>query len=124
MASCSSDDDSPKDFCGDPVIINEDLFLQESPNDFMIQNAQISDDCIFVTIVTNGCDMATWQADLVTDGIQTTGIPPGRSLRLKFTNLEDCDAAFIKTYKFYLGNEDETVIYSLQDWEGELVHNP
>jgi hypothetical protein len=124
MVSCSSDDDSSKEICGNPVIINENLFLQESPSDFMIQNAQISNDCIVITIVSNGCDMATWQADLLNDGIQTASIPPKRLLRLKFVNLEDCEAAYIKTYMFYLGSENETVIYSLQGWDGELVHNP
>nr|WP_321222201.1 hypothetical protein [uncultured Psychroserpens sp.] len=124
FVSCNSDDDKIMFACGDNIIVNENLFSQESPNDFSIQNAQISEDCIFITIVSNGCDMETWVADLVTDGLETTSIPPGRLLSLKFTNLEDCEAAFIKTYQFYLGNETQTVIYALEGWDGELVHNP
>ena len=123
MMSCDSDEEKKPDVCGDSIVVNEDLFSQESPNEFQLLNAEIIDDCIAITIGSNLCDGSTWQADLVTDGIETTAIPPSRLIRFNFTNLEDCEAFEMRTYQFYLGDEDQTVIYSLEDWEGELIYN-
>ncbi|WP_299337189.1 hypothetical protein [uncultured Psychroserpens sp.] len=123
LFSCNSDDDTAEEVCGDSIIIDATLFQLDSPSNFDIIDAEITDDCIAITIFASGCDMSTWQADLVTDGLQTDSTPPYRLLRLNFSSQEPCEAGFLKTYQFYLGNETQTVIYSLEDWDEQLIHN-
>lgn len=124
--SCNSDDDNDSNNeCGDQMIFDEELFNQESPSSFSIQNAEIDDDCLMVTLSASGCDGSSWEADLVTDGLETTSVPPSRSIRVDFTNIEVCTAVITRTFQFYLGsNNNETAIYWLEGWDGgALIHN-
>ncbi|RYH75599.1 hypothetical protein EVU94_01170 [Flavobacteriaceae bacterium 144Ye] len=124
--SCNSDDDNDSNNeCGDQMIFDEELFNQESPSSFSIQNAEIDGDCLMVTLSASGCDGSSWEADLVTDGLETTSVPPSRSIRVDFTNIEVCTAVITRTFQFYLGsNNNETAIYWLEGWDGgALIHN-
>lgn len=126
LLGCNSDDDNgSNDECGDQMIFDEELFNQESPSSFSIQNAEIDGDCLMVTLSASGCDGSSWEADLVSDGLETTSVPPSRSIRVDFTNIEACTAVITRTFQFYLGsNNNETAIYWLEGWDGgALIHN-
>ena len=123
LCSCNSDDDTNNKECGDAIIINEQLFLQDSPGNFVILNAQIIENCISIEIGASGCDANSWGTILVTDGMETASIPPARLLSFKLTNLEDCLAYFTRVYSFDLGIDEQTVIYSLEGWPDELIYN-
>ena len=123
ITSCSTNNGDDKDVCGDEVIIDEQLFLQDSPSDFVISYAEIVNNCISIEIQSSGCDAHTWQTDLITDGLETNSIPPARLLRLKLTNNEVCAAWITMVFNFDLGNENQQVVYSLEGWTEELIFN-
>lgn len=123
LLSCHKDNDDNRKPCGDSVVVNETLFQQDSESNFTILDAYISGDCLTVKIGASGCDPVNWQIVLVTDGLETTSIPPSRLLRLKLTTNEACEAYFTPEYSFDLGVENQTVIYSLEGWPEYLIHN-
>lgn len=122
ISSCHYNDDE-RHPCGDSLIINQALFQQDSQDTFAILDATLSGDCLTVKIGASGCDAANWQIVLVTDGLETTSIPPSRLLSLKLTTNETCEAYFTPDYSFDLGTENQTVIYGLEDWPNKLIHN-
>lgn len=122
LLSCSNDDNSNTS-CEFNTIIDGDRYSEPSPSSYTIENAQIVNTCLEITIGASGCDASTWEAVLISDfPLEGSGIG-GSNLSVKLTNLEICLAYFLRSYSFDLseihGNNSSTV-FELEGWEGSL----
>ncbi|MFT3902767.1 MAG: hypothetical protein QM727_06315 [Niabella sp.] len=86
------------------VVIDSDLYSQTSTKGYMITEASIVGDSLFITFGASGCDPKGWSTKLVSvEGIAKSN-PPQRDIRLALTNDQDCLAFFSVKQAFNISN--------------------
>jgi hypothetical protein len=124
LVSCQSDDNSSVSECDFNVIIDGDLFELPSPSPYTVVNAEISDDCLEITIGSSGCDGNSWEVDLISNYPITNDFTIGADLSLKLVNLELCEAYITSAYSFNLSeisDDNLNAVFNLEGWNGALL---
>ena len=102
-AKCS-DDDEAESSCGPMAVIDAGFYDASESDAYNLMSAEIMGNCLTVEISAGGCDGSTWSLVLVDSGAIAESIPAKRSLKLVFSNLEDCEAQITQTRVFDLRN--------------------
>jgi len=133
MTQCNEDDLIISDdlslilVCDEPVIIDDDIYNEDTSDYFVIESAIIEDDCLTIMISASGCDSNSWDFDLIASTLIGESIPLQRFVKLIFTNPEACLAYFTKEVSFDLStiqveNENQVGV-NLLDFEDRLLYS-
>ena len=100
---CDDDEiqDSP---CDQMVVVDSGFFNSAVSSEFNFQNAEITNNCLKVTVSSSGCDGSSWSMVLVDSGSVAESLPEQRFLKFVFTNNETCLAAITQERSFDLSN--------------------
>jgi len=112
------------EICDETTIINQDLYDILNSANFTFVDAEITDDCLNVTIGASGCDGNTWGFSLVDSGAITESSPEQRYLKFQLVNDEACLAFFERTVSFDLRslqiNGSNEIILHIEGLESSL----
>jgi hypothetical protein len=131
IASCDKNDDNPVECkesgnCDKCIIINSNLYNQTNTNNYTIQNISVNQDCLEIEFGSSGCDGNSWKIDLVDLGAISETAIPQRDLKLKLTNLEECEAFITKTISFNLEplqlSNYEAINLKITDYNGLISY--
>ena len=125
---CEDDDCCGPDpvSCEKQVVIDDEIYGQESPALAVISAATIEGDCLIISFGASGCDGASWVYDVVFSTAVAESLPVQRAARFNLVNEEDCDAFLTQETSFDLSvfqqfNENPILI-NLEGWDGELLY--
>lgn len=91
--------DGPCDFV---TIIDKTKYDSLESASFKLENIQIIEDCLTLTVRASGCDGNSWAYHLVDSGAVAESSPEQRFLKFQLKNNELCEAYIAKTISFDL----------------------
>lgn len=96
------DDVYIEEICDKTVVVDEDLFLNITTDNYTIIETEIVDDCLLIDISASGCDGNSWEFNLVDSGAIAESSPEQRYLKFQLINNEACLAQFNRRVSFDL----------------------
>lgn len=128
LVSCDEEEDICNCYlpCGDAVIVNANLYGQDPSSMFSVIEAEITGDCLFLTVSSSGCDGNNWGADLFSTEPQVASVVTA-DVRMDLINQEACLAVISKDFMFDLQllqvAGENSVLINLDGWDETLVYN-
>ncbi|GAA4964488.1 hypothetical protein GCM10023315_11650 [Algibacter aquimarinus] len=100
---CDEDDIVADDFpCEFSVVVNQTEYDNLVSDNVTLVNAEISLDCLFLTISSSGCSGENWTFNLIDSGAIAESSPEQRFLKFALNNDEACLAVIDRTISFDL----------------------
>jgi len=96
----SNDNDGAAGLCDASAIIDINQYDEATAEELEISKLEIDQDCLNITLTSNGCDGSSWIVKLITDGSVAESLPPQRFMKIDFKNNEECDAVVSSVFSF------------------------
>ncbi|WP_418602788.1 hypothetical protein [Hwangdonia sp.] len=118
-------DDLYNGACDFVTIVDKSEYDNLESANFKLSNAEITGDCLTVTVSASGCSTDNWGFNLVDSGAIAESSPEQRYLKFQLINNEVCLAYFEKTISFNLkplqiDNSVNEVILHIEGLESSL----
>lgn len=120
LVTCASSED-----CDECVIVNKKLFEETDTQNYVINELNLTGNCLELTFSSSGCSGVSWETDLVDLGGIAESIPPQRELKLRLINQELCLAWITKTVSFNVAPlqvDGGKVLLDLEGWEEGIFY--
>lgn len=104
MNTQCDEDDVQSSPCDQMVVIDNGFYNAANSDEYSLQNAEIIDNCLSLSISASGCDGSSWSMVLVDSGAVAESSPEQRFLKFVFTNNEECLAVLSQERSFDLSN--------------------
>lgn len=98
--SCDNDNDIQPANCDQDVLIRADLYKNAPDDKVSINKAELTGNCLKISIAASGCSGKSWEIKLVDSGVILYSNPPQRNLRVSLKNDEACTAFVGKEMTF------------------------
>ena len=112
--------------CALEIVVNEVAYNQLQSASYTITNAQITGNCLSITISTSGCNPDNWIMNLVASEVVVEPQPNQINTKVILVNNEACTAVFQKTVAFNISalqitNQNQVQI-NLPGWSTPLMY--
>ncbi len=126
ISSCTINDSSGEEVCGDFAIESELNYNSTSSSFYTIKDVSASGNCLTITISASGCSGDRWQAELYFSEQTPESSPIQRFSKLSLITNEACLAVFEKSFTFNIGNmrsENDPFALKLDGWDNQIIIN-
>lgn len=124
--SCNSDGNDPiSEVCDFLGVVDDNQFNTVNSESYVIQNVEVTGDCLQVELSSGGCDGSSWEVRLFGSTGVDDSLPQQRGIGIRLNNNELCEAFITKTYSFELTpfrDSGDSMILVLQDWDGQILY--
>ncbi|MBA6157340.1 hypothetical protein H3Z83_12555 [Tenacibaculum sp. S7007] len=104
--SCNKED-SNIITCDKEPIINNQLLINSTNDNLVINKIELVNDCLKINFSSAGCNDDSMEVELISSSIMESK-PPQRRLRLFLNNNENCEALITKEISFNISNLKST----------------
>lgn len=106
VLSCNKED-SNIITCDKEPIINNQLLINSTNDNLVINKIELVNDCLKINFSSAGCNDDSMEVELISSSIMESK-PPQRRLRLFLNNNENCEALITKEISFNISNLKST----------------
>lgn len=121
-------DDLPEDYtgpCDKPAVISRELYNRSPIENYAINKASITGDCLVVELVASGCDGKNWKMELYDHASIAESNPVQRQVKVVLETRELCAALVKKEVSFDLTplrTSADEILLNLAGWEELLLY--
>lgn len=112
--------------CGESIIVDGELFENAPRDEFILNSASITGDCLNLNISYGG-GCGSIETKLLTNDVITLSNPPQMQVRLSLKDEDLCEALVTKDLSFDLKAIRTfgagKIIINLNGWDQELIYN-
>ncbi len=112
--------------CGEYVKVSEQLYASAPEEYGSIEEARITDDCLYIEFGASGCDGDSWVSQLIDSGAIMESSPEQRNIKFSLYNDEECDAYFVREVSFDISplqiSGSNKIFLNLENYETQLVY--
>lgn len=121
-------DDLPENYlgpCDKPAVVSQELYNSSSIENYSINKASITGDCLILEVVASGCDGENWEMELYDHASIAESNPAQRRVKVVLETAELCSAMVIKEVSFDLTplrTSADEILLDLAGWEELLLY--